>query len=89
MGRRQSASIYLCLYLVALNVYCASNVWVDVCNSHCLVLHLQLADFSRTVTGGFEGIWAISRCGTEQTHNHDGRTPYSSLATALSNVYVQ
>ena len=27
--------VLFCLYLVALNVYCASNIWGDVCNSSC------------------------------------------------------
>jgi len=37
--------------VVALNVYRASNMWVDLCNnSRRLVLELQSTEVSRTVT---------------------------------------
>jgi hypothetical protein len=54
MGGIQFPSISFRLYMVALNVYRASNVWVDVCNSSCLVLQLQSAEVSRSVSSSFE-----------------------------------
>jgi len=51
--------------VVALDVYRASNVWVDVGNSSCLVLQMQSAEVSRTVIGSFEWRWTISECVNE------------------------
>jgi len=49
--------------VVALSVYRASNVWVDTCNSSCIVLQLQSAAVSRKVTAGsFEWSWSIIVC---------------------------
>ena len=58
--------------------------------SNCLVLQLQSAEVSRTVTtSSFEWSWTISECGNEETHIHESRTSYVSLVTALFTVYVQ
>jgi hypothetical protein len=75
--------------VVALYVYRASNVWVDVSNSSCLVLQLQSAEVCRTVTRRFERSGTISECGNEETHYHESRTPYFSLVTVLFTVYAQ
>jgi len=48
------------MQFTALNDYRASNVWVDVCNSSCLVLELQSAEVCRMVTNSFEGSWTTS-----------------------------
>ena len=60
MGGILLPSISFCLYVVVLNVYPASNVWVDVWNSSCLVLQWQSAEVSRTVTSSFEWSQMIS-----------------------------
>ena len=46
--------------MVAISVYRASNVWVDACNSSCLVLQLQSVEVPRTVTSSFVWSWTIS-----------------------------
>jgi len=73
--------------VVALNVYRAGNVWVDVCNNSSLVLQLKSAEVSRTSRDSCERSWTISV--NEETHNHGSRTPYMSLVTALFTVYAQ
>ena len=45
MGGRQFPSVSFCLYVVALNVYRASNVWGHECKSSCFVLQLQSAEY--------------------------------------------
>ena len=60
--------------MVALNVYRASNVWVDLCNSSCLVHQLQSTKVSLTVTSSNECSWTVSANVNEGTHNHDSRT---------------
>jgi len=54
--------VLFCLYRVALNIYCASNMWTDTCDSRCLVLQLQSTELSRKVTNSFEWSWTISEC---------------------------
>jgi len=49
MWWRLSLFFSFCLYLVALNVYRASNVCGHVCKSSCLVLQWQSAEVSRKV----------------------------------------
>jgi len=46
--------------MVALNVYHASNVSVDLYNSSCLVLQCHSAEVSRMVTSSFVWSWVIS-----------------------------
>ena len=55
MGGRWFPSIYFCLrlYLFPPHVYRASSVRGDECKSSCLVLQLQSAKVSRTVTSSF------------------------------------
>jgi hypothetical protein len=57
--------------------------------SSCLVLQWQSAEVSGTVTSSFERSWKISECGNEKTNNHESKTPYISLVTALFTVYAQ
>jgi hypothetical protein len=52
----------------------------------CLVLHLQPAEVSRTVTSSFGWSWTISVNVNEETHNHGSRTQYSSFVSALFTV---
>ena len=59
-GGLWSPSISFHLYVVALSVYRASNVWDRVQESRRLVLQLQSAEFSRTVTSSFLRSWTIS-----------------------------
>jgi len=55
MGGMQFPYISLCSQVVALSVYRPSNVQVeDACNSNCLVLQLQSAEESRTVTSSIQ-----------------------------------
>jgi hypothetical protein len=54
MGGRQFPSISFRLYVVALNVYGASNVWGHERKISCLVFQLQSAEVSRKVTSSFE-----------------------------------
>ena len=45
MGGRQFLSVSFCLYVVALNVYLASNAWGHEGKSSSLVLQLQSAEY--------------------------------------------
>jgi len=47
---------FFCLYVVALSVYRASNLWGHECESRRLVLQLLSAEVSRTVTSSF--VWS-------------------------------
>ena len=49
-------------FFLFISVYSAKNVWVDACNSSCLVIQLQSADLSRTVTARFECRWTVFEC---------------------------
>jgi hypothetical protein len=52
-GGIQFPSISFCLQVAELSVYRKSKVWIDACNSSCLVLQLQSTEVSRTVTSSF------------------------------------
>jgi hypothetical protein len=54
MGGMEFPSVSFRLYVVALNVYRANNVWGHECKGSCLVLQLQSAEVSRTVASGFD-----------------------------------
>jgi len=58
-----------------------------MCNR--LALHLQSAEFPRSVTGNFECNWTISECGNAGTQIPENLTQQSSLITALFTVYSQ
>jgi hypothetical protein len=76
------------LYAAALNVYRASNVWVDVRNSSCLVHQLQPADTSPTVTSCFVWSWTIRFYVIEGLQDPESWTQYSSCVSALFTVYA-
>ena len=46
--------------MIPLNDCHVSNLWVDLCNSSCLVLQLQSAEVSLTVTSSFECVRTVS-----------------------------
>jgi hypothetical protein len=62
---------------------------LTVRNSSCLVIRLQSAAVSQTVTGSFQWSWTISVNVNEETHNHGSRTPYISLVTPLFTVHTK
>ena len=78
-----SPSISFCLYVVVISVYRASNVWC-----HQLpCAPVAVCKVPRRTTGSSEWSWTISVNVREE--NHDSRTPYISLVTALFTVYTQ
>jgi len=86
LGGREFPSISFCLYVVALNVYRGSNVWGHECKSSCLVPQLQSADYRRAALNeAGQYVSAVMK----RPHNHDSRTPYIPLVTALFTVYAQ
>ena len=60
-GRNMISSISFCLYVVALNVYRASNVRVDACNSSCLVLQLQSVVYLEQWLNNRQRSWKLAR----------------------------
>jgi hypothetical protein len=81
--------ISFCLYVAALNIYRASNVWGHECKIRLPCAPVAVCRLSRKMTGSFEWSWKICECGNEETHNHGSRTPYISLVTTLFAVYAQ
>jgi len=75
--------------VVALNVYRENNVWVDLGNSSCLMLQLQSAAVSPTVTSSFEWSWTISVNINERMQDPENWTQYSLFVSALFTVYTQ
>jgi hypothetical protein len=59
------------------------------CNSSCLVLQLQSAEVSRTVTSSFELSWMIGVNVDEGIQDPKNCTQYNSFVSALLIVYAQ
>jgi len=65
-----------------------SNVWVDIRNSSCLVLQVQSAEISWTLTGSFVWSWMSIVNFNEGTQYPESWTQYSSFVSALFPVYA-
>jgi len=72
-----------------LSVYRAGKVWVDLHNSSCLVLQLQSAEVSGTVTSSFEWSWTVSVNVNKGIEDPESWTQYTSFVSALFTVYAQ
>jgi hypothetical protein len=59
------------------------------CNSRRLVLQLQSAEVSGTVTSSFEWSWTISVNVNEGIQDPQNWTQYSSFVSALFTVYAR
>ena len=84
-GRKIVPSFSFCLYLVALNVCRASNVWGHECKSSCLLLQLESAEYlKRWRTALNEAGRSVRVNDNEETHI---RELNSTQLTCNSNIH--
>ena len=75
--------------MVALNVYRASHVRVDVCNSNCLVLRLESVMYLKTVPEQHRMKLDVMNVNGSEEPAGENCHQYSSVVTAIISSYAQ